>query len=160
MRALPMLALALAACASEAAAPVIPDAPRLELGTGTARFTRVEDGDVLPMVHGAQGGWHVWVAVRAEGMDVELSSLRLELQPADESGEPVVTESGARFDPADADGRRVSLGWAAIFPDPACAVGRLHRVHVTLTTARGERIEAERDVMPSPGEFPPPACEP
>jgi hypothetical protein len=37
-------------------------------------------------------------------------------------------------------------------------VGRLHRIRVTVTTATGERLSAERDVIPTAGEHPPPAC--
>lgn len=137
-----------------------PATPRLELGTGTARFAELADGAELPMVHGAQGGWHVWVAVRVVGADVSLASLELEHQPADESAPPEVTRTGIVFDPASADGSRASLGWAVIFPDPACSVGRLHRIHATLTTATGLRLEAEREIVPAGGESPPPDCAP
>lgn len=142
------------------AAEVPPDPPEasIELGTGTARFTAIEDGETLPMIKGAQGGWHVWVSVRVEGMDVALASVEIEHQPADESEPAVVTESGANFDPADGEGRRSSLGWAAIFSDPTCSVGRLHRIRVTVTNARGERLTTEREIIPGPGEFPPPPC--
>lgn len=150
------LALAGLGCGSEIPDPD-PEA-LLELGTGTARFEPVADGDALPMIRGAQGGWHVWVSVRIEGMDVDLASLTLEHQPADESEPPQITSSGAMFDPADGEGRRSSLGWAAIFSDPACSVGRLHRIRATVTTARGETISVEREVMPTEGTFPPPAC--
>lgn len=155
------LAASLAAgCMASASVAPEPGEPRLELGTGTARFAPVQDGDALPMVHGAQGGWHVWVAVRAEHVDVSLASLEIEHQPADESEPAVVSRTGVVFDPADAEGGRVSLGWPAIFADPACSVGRLHRVHVTLTTATGVRLEAEREIVPAAGEHPPPPCVP
>ncbi len=144
-----------------AAAPIDPEPDpevTLELGTGTARFSPVADGDELPMIRGAQGGWHVWVSVRIEGMDVDLASLTLEHQPADESEPAQITSSGAMFDPADAEGRRSSLGWAAIFNDPTCSVGRLHRIRATVTSARGERISIEREIVPTAGDHPPPAC--
>lgn len=138
--------------------PPAPDVPRLEVGTGTARFVELADGDELPMVKGAQGGWHVWVSARATGMDVELAELTVEHQPADESEPPIVSASGAAFDPADEAGRRVSLGWAAIFSDPSCSVGRLHRIRLTVTTASGDRLSAEREIVPTAGDFPPPPC--
>jgi hypothetical protein len=40
------------------------EVPVLEVGTGTYRFEPVTDGDTLPLVFGAQGGWHLWVAIR------------------------------------------------------------------------------------------------
>ncbi|GAB4196307.1 MAG: hypothetical protein OHK0013_03360 [Sandaracinaceae bacterium] len=130
----------------------------LEIGTGTARFVPLADGDEVPMVKGAQGGWHLWVSVRAEGLESGLASLELAHQPADESEPEQVMRSGVTFDPPDARGRRVTLGWQAILANPSCSVGRLHRVRVTVTTATGQRLTAEREVMPTGGDNPPPAC--
>jgi hypothetical protein len=149
-----LLPLSLGACAAE---PTPADAT-LSLGTGTSRFVALADGDEVPMIHGAQGGWHVWVSVRVEGMDVGTGSLTIEHQPADESEPMIESRVGVLFDPPDAEGGRVSLGWPAIFSDPQCSVGRLHRIRVTLTTASGERLTAEREVVPAGGEFPPPPC--
>jgi hypothetical protein len=146
----------LAGCAGSAAPE--PAEASLELGTGTARFVALDDGDEVPMVKGAQGGWHLWMSVRAEGLETSLASLEIAHQPADESEPEQVTRSGVTLDPPDAQGRRASLGWQAILADPGCSVGRLHRVRVTLTTATGERLTAEREVMPTGGDYPPPAC--
>lgn len=141
-----------------AAADPTPAEATLELGTGTARFVPVADGDELPMIRGAQGGWHVWISVRVDGMDVSTGSLTFEHQPADESEPMVESRVGAVFDPPDAMGRRASLGWPVIFSDPTCSVGRLHRIRVTLTTASGERLTAEREILPTGGDYPPPPC--
>jgi hypothetical protein len=35
---------------------------------------------------------------------------------------------------------------------------RLYRIRVTLTTASGQRLSDERDVMPRPGMYPPSPC--
>lgn len=151
-------ALVAAGCMAAAAPEPMPDEPVLELGTGTARFAPVSDGDELPMIRGAQGGWHVWASVRVTGMDVDVGSLRFTHQPADESEPPVELAVGAHFDPEDAAGGRSALGYAMIFSDPTCSVGRLHRIRVTLTTPSGETLTAEREVMPTGGDFPPPPC--
>ncbi|MCB9666088.1 MAG: hypothetical protein H6732_18415 [Alphaproteobacteria bacterium] len=42
-----------------------PGAPVLEVGTGEETFEALTEGQDLAMVHGAQGGWHLPVAVRA-----------------------------------------------------------------------------------------------
>lgn len=148
--------VALAGCAG--AVPVVDTDASLELGTGTARFMPVEDGDELPMIKGAQGGWHVWVSVRATGLSTGVGSVEIEHQPADESEPAQVFRVGTMFDPPDAEGRRASLGWTAIFVDPSCSVGRLHRIRATVTTATGERVSAERMIVPTAGDYPPPAC--
>lgn len=154
-----LVALALASvmggCAGAAA---MPGEAFLELGTGTARFQPLEDGDEVPMVHGAQGGWHLWISARATGLSSGTGSLEIAHGPADGSEEMQTTRVGVVFDPPDAQGRRVTLGWQAILTDPPCSVGRLHRVRVTVTTASGERVSAERDLLPTAGDYPPPAC--
>lgn len=133
-------------------------APSLEIGTGTWRFEPLDDGAVVPLVKGAQGGWHVWLSVRVDGLDASRGSLAIELQPADESEPAETTTVGVSLDPPDAEGRRSYLGWPAILSDPSCAVGELLRVRATLTTSAGERLVAERELMPSGGDDPPPAC--
>ncbi len=155
--ALAMLVGPSAGCA--AASADRPIEAELELGTGTARFVALEDGDEVAMVHGAQGGWHLWISARATGMSSGTGSLEIAHGPADGSTELQATRAGVTFDPPDAEGRRITLGWQAIFPDPACSVGRLHRVRITVTTASGQRLTTERDVMPTAGDYPPPACE-
>ncbi|MCC6874750.1 MAG: hypothetical protein IT378_10635, partial [Sandaracinaceae bacterium] len=66
------------------AAPEEPVPASLELGTGTWRFEELDDGASVPLVHGAQGGWHFWVAVRARGVSADQGSLEIEVQRADE----------------------------------------------------------------------------
>jgi len=155
-----LLVLGLAACGCAAAAPdpIEPEGAALELGTGTWRFEPVEDGDEVPMIHGAQGGWHLWVAVRTDGMESRTGRLEIELQPADESSPPQTTSLGVQLDPPDAEGRMSYLGWPAILPDPACATGTMQRIRATFTTSSGERVTSERYVIAGAGESPPPAC--
>jgi hypothetical protein len=130
----------------------------LELGTGTWRFEPIEDGQEVPLIRGAQGGWHVWLSVRASGLESSTGRLVVELQPGDDSTPPEASSVGVQLDPPDAEGRRSYLGWAAILSNPSCAMGRPLRVHVSLTTGSGEQISAERYLVPGPGESPPPAC--
>lgn len=154
---LAVVALCLAGCATSNA-QVEPTEARLELGTGTARFAPLTDGAEVEMIHGAQGGWHIWVSVRAEGLTQGIGTLEIEHGPADGSAPPQRTRVGVMFDPADAQGRRASLGWTAIFDNPSCQQDHLYRIHVTLTTASGQRLSDERDVMPRGGMYPPPPC--
>jgi hypothetical protein len=141
-----------------ASSPTSGNDAQLELGTGTFRYEPLEDGAEVPLVHGAQGGWHVWLSVRASGIDEETGSLLIEMQRADESVPPQNVRVGIRFDPPNADGMRDYLGWPAIMSDPSCAVGHLYRIRATFTTSRGERLTAERYLIPAPGDDPPPPC--
>jgi hypothetical protein len=49
--------------------PDTPADPGCELGTGTESFVAVEDGDVLAVERGSQGGVHVRGSLRAWGLD-------------------------------------------------------------------------------------------
>lgn len=142
-----------------ASTPISGSEPQLELGTGTFRYEPLEDGAEVPLVRGAQGGWHVWLAVRASGIDEDTGSLVIEIERADESQPPQSVRTGIHFDPPSADGKRDYLGWPAILSDPSCAVGQLYRIRAIFTSSRGERLEAERYLIPTPGDDPPPPCE-
>jgi hypothetical protein len=143
------------------AAPDAPDdAPALEIGTGTWRFEAVEDGGAVPLVYGAQGGWHLWIALRVRGVEADSASVEFVHGPADAADGGSRTAHGIYLDPPDAEGRRVYLGWPAILRDPACAVGRRYRVEATLRPASGGRISASREVLVGPGDNPPPPCGP
>ena len=43
-------------------------APWIEVGNGEQEHVTIADGTVVTMVHGPQGGWHVWVSFRAHGL--------------------------------------------------------------------------------------------
>lgn len=59
------LALSLSGCSDPCADDV---APWIEVGDGTHGFTSIEDGAVLAVERGSQGGQHVWAAVLAGGL--------------------------------------------------------------------------------------------
>jgi hypothetical protein len=46
-----------------------PVEPWIEVGSGDGGFASLDDGDVLRVENGSQGGRHVWVALRADGID-------------------------------------------------------------------------------------------
>lgn len=153
------LALVLASsCAAQGAVVHEPEQASIEIGTGTWRFEPLVDGQEIPLVHGAQGGWHFWLAVRARGIATDTGSVTFERQPADESAPPSTTSVGVHFDPEDAEGGRNYLGWPEILASPGCAVGVLQRVHATLTLADGRTLEDEVFLTPTGGDVPPPAC--
>ena len=154
---LPLLALTVSAgCAAETA----DDADRaLELGTGSWRFEPVEDGQEVELIRGAQGGWHVWVALRTTGVDDDQLPMVLEVQPADDSRPAQITEVPIRLDPPDDEGRRKLVGWPAILEDPSCLIGEMIRVEARLSMQDdGTELVAERYLVPSGGAYPPPPC--
>lgn len=71
-----------AACTSGTAADPSGSTATLELGTGETTFAPITDGAALPLVHGCQGGYHVWIALRARGFDSRGLVVRLRLERA------------------------------------------------------------------------------
>lgn len=150
-----LLALALAAAcgASEAGEGT------LELGTGEWQYEPIADGQDVTMVHGAQGGWHVWASFLVEGLDPSRVEMTIETQPADES-EPPET-SRVHVDLQTGTGGAYELvGWPAILARPACAVDRLMRVRVTLKDRHGVTAGDECYLVPrAPATDSPGTCE-
>lgn len=67
---LSLLAFALLGCEDEEiCARAARIEPTLEIGVGEEDFTALADGDRLDPERGSQGGSHVWVALRAAGID-------------------------------------------------------------------------------------------
>jgi hypothetical protein len=56
-------------CARIADPEPSPGRPHAEIGTGTAAWAPIQDGQVLPVERGSQGGVHVRGSVRAWGID-------------------------------------------------------------------------------------------
>jgi hypothetical protein len=137
-------------------AGTVEEVHEFDVGTGSWRFEALEDGAPVSLVRGAQGGWHVWVSVRAKGVQ-DGDVLVLETQPADESRPPQIVELTPNFDPENSSGYRNYVGWPAILDNPECLVGELLRIRATLTMG-GEEFTAEHDVMVMPGADPPGAC--
>jgi len=155
---LALASTAAAGCGAETGRPGEGET-HLELGSGSWRFEPLEDGQAVDLVRGAQGGWHIWISVRAEGFAESQAVLELETQVADESRPPQHTEVEVRLERPDAEGRRAFIGWPAILAEPGCLMGEMLRVTATLRDDAGTRVEAERYVTVMGGDDPPTACE-
>ncbi len=136
----------------------------VELGSGSWRFEALQDGQDVELVRGAQGGWHVWVSVRARGMpEPGIAQLLIESEVEDLEGvPPSVTEARVRFDPVRGEpGLRELVGWVHVQLAPACVVDHPIRVRVAVTDeAGGATAIDERVVVPrsDPQTRPPGPC--
>lgn len=136
--------LASAAACGEAS----PGDGAVELGTGEWEFVPLADEAEVELVLGAQGGYHIWTSLRAEGLSPEDVMLEIETQPADDSLEPEQSRVPVDLESGD-DGTLELVGWPAILSQPGCVVDRMLRLRVTLTDARGATAADERYVLPT-----------
>ena len=77
---------------SDADAGFIGDAgpPELSVGTGEEAFAPLMNGDVLELIHGPQGGWHVVVSARMSGVELDGARLIIEVRSGEAGSEETV----------------------------------------------------------------------
>ena len=132
------IALALSGCAEVE--------PTLELGTGDRGFEPIEDGQDLPMIEGAQGGWHLWISLRTRGLDPEDARVELAVSPL-EAGRPRQTRIlTADLEPH--DGYHALIGVVMVMSLPECFQAREVLVEAALTDRAGRSETDERVVVP------------
>jgi hypothetical protein len=145
-----LVALTLPACGPA------PGNPWVELGTGEWRFEPLADEQEVELVRGAQGGWHVWVSVRARELGPD--DVRMEIDSKVVGSERDPATGGAEIDlqPTDEMGTYEFTGWPAVQPRPECVVDSRLRVRVALTSG-GKTVSDERIVIPRVMDTDPPA---
>ncbi len=122
----------------------------LELGTGEVEFEPLEDYQRVPLVAGPQGGHHLWLSLRAEGLAAGPADLEIEAVPLT-AAEPPPRKAPVRahLRPSPAAAGTVELiGWPAQLAQPECLVGVPLSVRVVLTDERGHTASDERIVVP------------
>lgn len=152
---LPFVLLSLVGCSTIVEPPV--GDPLFEVGTGTWRFEELGDGQPVDLIRGAQGGWHVWVAVRSNDV-ADGDMVIIETERADGTGSVQRVELQPNFDPENNAGFRNYLGWPAMLDGVDCLVGELLRVRATLVGLDGTTMTSERDILVMAGADPPPMC--
>ncbi len=127
--------------------------PVLALGKGRSCFTPLEAGEVLPIVFGPQGGFHVWLALRFGGLDA--GTARVSMRLLDDEAQPFGLE-----DPYEPYVRSCDAGLgyyevaplygllAATFPGEADGyVGRTMHLAARIEDAEGRHAEAESQIV-------------
>jgi hypothetical protein len=150
------LTLALAACglgdaaATSDAGPddVAADAgePLLEIGTGRDGFVALHDGDELELIHGPQGGYHLWGAVRARN----LAPAELTIDYAVTLDGPPATEVSKTPYKLTLVKRGAGYEWSGLIgyvPDPQAAYGRRVTLSMTATDTAGRHASDHRSVL-------------
>lgn len=74
------------------AVPSTPETLVVEVGTGEFDFQELAPGDPVRLVYGAQGGYHMWTAIRVH--DAALRDVRVNLSSRFEDGTPGGKASG------------------------------------------------------------------
>ena len=128
--------------------PPTPGDPTLSLGGGEGLYTAFEDGDTLDLVRGCQGAQHVWVALRATGLDPRGTIIDLSFRRA--SDDVVVSQAfvvRVSMDPVDGmDGVTEVYGLQLVVPEPDAALGQDLFLSATVTDREGVEVFDERPI--------------
>ena len=118
--------------------------PGVEIGHGADRFHALADGDTVPINRGTQGGYHVYGALRARGVDPSAVEVVFTIALGD------ALPLTMRRDLADLAGTSEQLLGSVVFlPDPTAVRDQPCRFHVEITDRAGLRASDERTVVPT-----------
>jgi hypothetical protein len=132
---------------------VFPGPPELELGTGFDQFVAVADGDAVQIIHGLQGGYHIWGSVRARYLDPHQLFLRFTVTLSGDSALQALRENTADLTgTSDGLGEGELDGTAVIFKDVRQVEGRPCDWTVAAMDAEGRTAQAvKRGIVPTGG---------
>jgi hypothetical protein len=144
MRAIGTICVLLAGCSAAVGEGVA------ELGTGEAEFEPLTDGQIVPIIHGAQGGYHVWLSAQVLGLDARRVSMSIETQRADGTLPVETSHVTVALTPSTTtEGMREMVGWPAILANPDGVHGAPLRVTIRFADpVSGVVASDERTIVP------------
>jgi hypothetical protein len=123
--------------------------PLAEIGTGTSHFEPLEDRQSVPLIAGAQGGWHLWIAVRARGVDP--SGVRVDVVSYPREAERPRQTTFHTLELVPHDGWFERAGLVQVLSTPECFHDREVVVSIDLIDHAERAAHDERVVVPHAG---------
>jgi hypothetical protein len=135
----------LAACGSDSPPTAGIDAS-VVLGTGESEFETMDGEPVITLVHGVQGGFHVWASFLAYGFEAQALDLTLTTQVEGASEDLVMHGHVTTREVLDADGQsaRSFAGYPAQVRDARCVNGRRVELRLHLSDPLGHSADDVR----------------
>ena len=129
-----------------AAVPATPASFDVEVGTGQSDFEPLADGADVVLVHGAQGGWHVWTAFRVRG--AALRDVRVNLFARFDDGSAAGAASAIALTLGERPmGEQIYAGLRDLVFDGDQARGRRLVLRVEVIASDGRHGAGERTVI-------------
>jgi hypothetical protein len=143
-----VLVAALCACGSGGpGAAGRPSEQHIVLGTGEAEFEAMDGEPQITLVHGSQGGFHVWTSFLAYGFDSATLNLLLTTSVDGSGDEPLVMHASlTTHEVPDADGAtaRTFAGFPAQIRNAPCVDGQRVKIDLQLSEGSGPASEDVR----------------
>lgn len=127
--------------------PNTPASIDLEIGTGAVDFAALADGDAVELIHGSQGGYHIWTAVRVRDVTVQEGAINVSSRFEDGSG-PAGSPSGWAATLVVTDGAGIQAGMRNGIDDPGAVTGKRIILRAELVARDGRHGAVERVVVP------------
>lgn len=125
----------------------------VELGSGETAFEPTDQEQHLKLYAGTQGGHHVWLSYRVEGLLPQDVRMVLDVVPTPPA-RPAHSDVVIDLDPlADGASGYEFIGWPARVLDPECAVGSVVSISLRLTDKNGKQASGSMTVIPDPPEL-------
>ncbi len=132
--------------------------PTLDVGAGASEYSALDDGDAVELVHGAQGGFHVVIALDGQFLDVvEGSRVPGQITATIDGVETAVTSPYLDFRCNPDTGTVQSFGTLLIFTPtedqlqgltpPEFLQGKTAEIHAEVTDRDGRVVRADRTVV-------------
>lgn len=132
--------------------------PTLDVGEGASEYTALDDGDTVELIHGAQGGFHVVIALDGQFLDVAEGSRVPGVITATIDGvETALTQPYLDFRCNPDTGTVQSFGTLLIFTPtdaqlqgltpPEFLNGKTAQLHAEVTDRDGRVVTADRTVV-------------
>ena len=118
----------------------------IEIGTGVDRFTTLQDGESVTLGEGAQGGYHLWAALRMSGLHPDNVDLEIATLPTLSQRPLQRTYLRVDFDPGGVHGKHEALGLRLVLSYPECHVGRDVEIRVRASDIDGRTGSASQVV--------------
>jgi hypothetical protein len=117
------------------------------LGTGEAEFEPMAGEPEITLVHGSQGGFHVWASFLAYGFEQPTLNLLITTSVDGSADEPLVMHASlTTHEVVDADGvtARTFAGFPAQIRNAPCVDGRRVKIDLQLSEGSGPASEDVR----------------
>lgn len=128
----------------------IPDTPAtlgVEVGSGQTEFVPLTDGDLVDVIYGSQGGYHLWTSVRLSDPTIQEGTINVSAR-FEAGGAPAGLPSGWAAMPSLVDGAREQLGMRNAIDQPSAVVGKRIILRAEVVTRDGRHGSGEHVVVP------------
>ena len=119
----------------------------VDVGTGSSEWVPLNDGDMVPIVAGPQGGFHVWTSIHVHDASVDTARINVTARieaTGEAAGNPSSVAAALSLT---ADGLREKVGMRDLIASPSAVTGKRVVLRVEAVTDDGRHGAGERVVV-------------